>query len=94
MSETIEELDGTLIHNQARRMDRWAEHFEAQFSWATATDSPSLPNVTHTWDLNLDPPTVDEIRRNLAKLSVSKLAVLITFRQLYSKMVVKVSYLR
>ena len=72
VSETIEDLGGTLIHNQARRMDRWVEHFEAQFSWTTTTGSPNLPNVTHTWDLNLDPPTVDEIRRNLAKLKSFK----------------------
>jgi hypothetical protein len=33
VSETIREKDGSLIHNQTRRLDRWAEHFKEQFSW-------------------------------------------------------------
>ena len=94
VSETIGQMDGTRIHNQARRMDHWAEHFEAQFSWATVTNSPNLPNVTNTWNLNLHPPIVDGIRRNLVQPKRIKLAVLITSCQLYSKMVAKVSYLR
>ncbi|KAA3674994.1 uncharacterized protein DEA37_0001165 [Paragonimus westermani] len=33
VSETICEKDGSLITSQSRRLDRWAEHFEEQFSW-------------------------------------------------------------
>ena len=31
VSEVIEEADGTLIFNQERRLDRWAEHFQSHF---------------------------------------------------------------
>ncbi|KER21001.1 hypothetical protein T265_15191, partial [Opisthorchis viverrini] len=30
VSETISEKDGSLIHSQKRRLERWAEHFEEQ----------------------------------------------------------------
>ncbi|KAF7234176.1 hypothetical protein EG68_12282, partial [Paragonimus skrjabini miyazakii] len=33
VSVTIYEKDGSLITSQSRRLDRWAEHFEEQFSW-------------------------------------------------------------
>ncbi|KER26834.1 hypothetical protein T265_05969 [Opisthorchis viverrini] len=37
VSETISEKDGSLIHSRNRRLERWAEHFEEQFSWPPAT---------------------------------------------------------
>ncbi|VDP94812.1 unnamed protein product [Echinostoma caproni] len=41
LSESIYEADGSLVRNQQRRLERWAEYFEAQFSWPPAPASHS-----------------------------------------------------
>ncbi|CAH8608431.1 unnamed protein product [Heterobilharzia americana] len=37
VNETIAEKDGSAIHSQRRRMERWAEHFQEQFIWPPAS---------------------------------------------------------
>lgn len=40
----VEESDGTLIHSQGRGLGLWAEYFEEQFIWPTATAGlPLMP---------------------------------------------------
>jgi hypothetical protein len=41
VSETVCEVDGTVIHNMQRRLERWSEHFQQQFNWP----SPSAITV-------------------------------------------------
>ncbi|GAA57431.1 hypothetical protein CLF_112710 [Clonorchis sinensis] len=42
VSETVSEKDGSLIHSQKRRLERWAEHFEEQFSWPPGTQPVAI----------------------------------------------------
>ncbi|GAA53243.1 ATP-binding cassette transporter, partial [Clonorchis sinensis] len=61
VSETISEKDGSLIHSQKRRLERWAEHFEEQFSWPPATQPVEIMH-TGQWNVNLDRPSEEEIK--------------------------------
>ena len=59
------EKDGTLIHSQQRRLHRWSEHFQERFSWPESTTPFSSDNPNPEWDVNISPPTVAEITREL-----------------------------
>ncbi|KER22108.1 hypothetical protein T265_09726 [Opisthorchis viverrini] len=71
VSETIGEKDGSLIHSQKRRLERWAEHFEEQFSWPPATQPVEIVH-TGEWNVNLDRPSEEEIRYEIAVLEREK----------------------
>jgi hypothetical protein len=75
ISETIKETDGTLIHNKSRRLTRRSEYFEGQFSWppACTTLPPHTSEVT-PWSVNLEPPTLTEVRDCLTALKRFKAA--------------------
>ena len=45
VSEVIEEKDGSLISNQKRRLERWAEHFQSHFSICQQPQTDSHPNT-------------------------------------------------
>ncbi|MGL5231889.1 MAG: reverse transcriptase domain-containing protein, partial [Fusobacteriaceae bacterium] len=73
VSETIVEKDGTPIYNQARRIDRWAEHFEEQFSW------PNPDMVSYTglgegapYQITNAPPTEEEVELEIRLLQRNK----------------------
>ena len=69
VSETICESNGSLIYNRERRLARWAEHFQEQFSWPSAPVG-SLTNIPQcdTWSVNLDAPTEVEIRECISAM--------------------------
>ncbi|KER21331.1 hypothetical protein T265_10331 [Opisthorchis viverrini] len=71
VSETINEKDGSLIHSQKRRLERWAEHFEEQFSWPPATQPVEIMH-TGEWNVNLDRPSEEEIGYEIAVLKREK----------------------
>ena len=73
-SEVICEKDGTLIHSQHRRLHRWSEHFLEQFSWPESTTPFSSDNPNPEWDVDISPPTVAEITRELQLLKRNKAA--------------------
>ncbi|TNN07819.1 hypothetical protein EWB00_007437, partial [Schistosoma japonicum] len=60
VSETISEKDGSTIHCQSRRLDRWAEHFREQFNWPLA--STQLPTISKQseWQIDIGPPSLSE----------------------------------
>ena len=45
VSEVIEEKDGSLISNQERRLERWAEHLQSHFSNCQQPQPDSHPNA-------------------------------------------------
>ena len=63
VSEIIKESDGSLIHSQGRRLERWAEHFKGQFSWPGS--STGLPNISvpTTLEVDVSPPSETEVYR-------------------------------
>ena len=68
VSETICEADGSLIHNQQRRLARWAEHFKTQFCWPPAP-TPHAATPAHVqWSVSIDPPTEAEILKEIQAL--------------------------
>jgi hypothetical protein len=71
VSETISEKDGSLIHSQQRRLERWAEHFKEQFSW---TPAAQILEATHevNWDVNTEAPSETEVRREISFLKRNK----------------------
>ena len=71
--ETITEKDGTEIYSQDRRLKRWAEHFEEQFSHSLAS-GPLLGNAEPEWDVNIDCPTAEEVRHQITLLKRDKAA--------------------
>ena len=74
VSETINERDGTLICNQQRRLARWAEHFQEQFSWPPATSTLLDVPQAETWSVDLQPPTEAEIRNCISSMKRYKAA--------------------
>jgi hypothetical protein len=71
VSETITEQDGTAIYSQKRRLERWAEHFKEQFSWPPSTE-PLQGTCEAEWNINLNCPTEDEVRREISSLKIDK----------------------
>ncbi|KER31894.1 hypothetical protein T265_01978 [Opisthorchis viverrini] len=71
VSETINEKDGSSIHWQKRRLERWAEHSEEQFSWPPAIQPVEIVH-TGKWNVNLDHPSEGEIRYEVAALKREK----------------------
>ena len=75
VSETIEETDGSLIVNQNRRMERWAEFYEDQFSrlsHAPVDTSTSCPQTMS--NVPMTPPCEDEVRCAIKRLQRNKAA--------------------
>ncbi|CAH8623694.1 unnamed protein product [Dicrocoelium dendriticum] len=74
VSETIRDEGGQAIHNLAKRLERWAEHFERQFNrlelldYSPATDRPA------PWAVHLDPPSRSEVEREIEQLKLNKAA--------------------
>jgi hypothetical protein len=74
VSETITESDGSPIHSLSRRLERWSEHFEEQFSWPNAVTE--LPDILHEaeWTVNVDAPTSEEVSHELRLLKKNRAA--------------------
>ncbi|CAH8647362.1 unnamed protein product [Dicrocoelium dendriticum] len=70
VSETIRDSAGALIHNKERRMARWAEHFEHQFSWPPAPGPlPTQVMQDEPWTVSLEPPSEAEVRNAITALN-------------------------
>ena len=83
VSETIKDKLGNIITNKEERLDQWAEYFDEQFNWSPSTSSLDLQTMAEPWAVNLDPPSLSEIRECISSL---KLLVPMIFHQLCSKM--------
>ena len=66
LSEVTCEKDETLIHFQHRRLRRWSEHFQEQFSWRESTTPFSSDNQDPECDVIISTSTVAEITREAA----------------------------
>ena len=73
VSETITEKDGSVIHSQQRRLERWAEHFGEQFNQPPATEALQKQSELK-WIVNLNYPTEEELQREIANLKQDKAA--------------------
>ncbi|VDP83659.1 unnamed protein product [Schistosoma curassoni] len=74
VSETISEKDGHIIHSESRRLDRWAEHFRDQFNWSSATlRFPTISNQ-HQYQVNVGPPTLDEVEKAIGNVKRGRAA--------------------
>ena len=71
VSETIREKDGTTIHSLNRRLERWAEHFTEQFNQPSPT-ACALSGQEPTWNVNLCPPSEQEVRCEIQRLKSNK----------------------
>ncbi|CAH8584139.1 unnamed protein product [Dicrocoelium dendriticum] len=70
VSETIRDSAGVLIHNKERRMARWVEHFQDQFSWPPAPRHlPTQVMQDEPWTVSLEPPSEVEVRNVLTALN-------------------------
>ena len=74
VSETINEKDGSLITSQERRLQRWAEHFEEQFNWSKNSVELIHGPPEAEWEVELGPPTFDEVDQALRALKRDKSA--------------------
>ncbi|KER29237.1 hypothetical protein T265_04084 [Opisthorchis viverrini] len=64
-------INGSLIHSQKRRLERWAEHFEEQFCWPPATQPVEIMRMGE-WNASLDRPSEEEIGYEIALLKREK----------------------
>ncbi|VDP91665.1 unnamed protein product [Echinostoma caproni] len=87
VSETICEADGSPIHNQQRRLERWAEHFKAQFSWSPAPASHTAIPAHVPWFVTTDSSSEKEIRKEIQAWSRHKAPGSDGLPLLYLKMV-------
>ena len=71
VSETICEKDGTTIHSLNRRLERWAEHFQEQFTWSPSTQPLEEPSRLE-WNIDTNPPSATEIQREISILKRDK----------------------
>ena len=75
-SKVIEEKDGSLISNQKRRLERWAEHFQSHFLNCKQPQPDSHPNTlpVSVWTVSNEPPTENEFSDAIKRLKVRKAA--------------------
>ncbi|KER22889.1 hypothetical protein T265_14756, partial [Opisthorchis viverrini] len=64
VSEVIRGKNGS----KAERLDRWAQYFEQQFSWPSATSTPETWPSTERWTVNMEPPLVSELSECISLL--------------------------
>ena len=76
VSEVIEEKDGSLISNQERRLERWAEHFQSHFSNCQQPQPDSHPNTlpVSVWTVSNEPPTETEVSDAIKRLKLRRAA--------------------
>ena len=74
VSETISDKCGNLIHNQAERLERWAEYFQDQFSWPAAQGLIPDEPQQEEWLVNTNPPSESEVRNCIKALKRDKAA--------------------
>ena len=67
-------MDGSLICNLHRRLERWVEHFTLQFNWPSAPTCSSEPSALAPWSVTTEPPTEAEIRKEIQVLKRHKAA--------------------
>ena len=72
VSETIRDNNGSVIHSMSRRLERWAEHFSAQFNRPQSSDVEPLDLPEVSWPVPLQPPTEVEVRAVLLSLKRHK----------------------
>ena len=68
VSEVIKNANGSVIFNKEERLDRWAEHFNKQFSCPSATQLLPVENIHEPWIVNTDPPSLAEVKECLCAL--------------------------
>lgn len=68
VSETISEKDGTIIHSQSRRFNRWVERFREQFNWYSVVLQLSIISKQSEWRINEGPPALSVIEIAIRKL--------------------------
>ena len=86
VSKTIKNKLGTIITNKEERLDRWAEYFEEQCNWSPSTGVLDLQTVVEPWAVNLDSPTLSEIRECICSLKRHREPGPNVLHQLCSKM--------
>ncbi|KAA3672090.1 uncharacterized protein DEA37_0001689 [Paragonimus westermani] len=75
VSEPISETDDTLTYKKARRLERWADHFEGQFNWPPAsTVFPPQTFKVVPWSVNLEPLTRTEVHNCIPALKRDRAA--------------------
>ena len=67
VSETIAEKDGSSIHSEQRRLER----FEEQFKWPAAK-KPILGTPEPVWSVNTEEPTLEEVQSEVPLLKRDK----------------------
>ncbi|CAH8660484.1 unnamed protein product [Heterobilharzia americana] len=74
VSETIAEKDGSVIHSQGRRLERWVEHFEEQFNWPPATSAlPAIQSHPES-DIEIGLQTLEEVEKAVGNLKRGRAA--------------------
>jgi hypothetical protein len=70
VSEVIKDDNGNLVYNKRQRLDRWAEYFQQQFSWPSASVPVNSvrPAQLESWSVSLEPPSVNEVLISLSAL--------------------------
>ncbi|CAH8504921.1 unnamed protein product [Heterobilharzia americana] len=91
VSEVIAEKDGSAIHSQGRRLERWAEHFEEQFNWPPATIALPAIQSDPEWDIETGPPTLEEVEKAVGSLKREGQQDQTDYLLRYTRMVVEFS---
>ncbi|MES9976933.1 MAG: reverse transcriptase domain-containing protein [Candidatus Thiodiazotropha sp.] len=72
VSETIKEVDGTIIINRSKRLDRWADYFQSQLNWPSGSDQQPAVSVSEMWDIPTHPPSEAEVSEALSNMKYNK----------------------
>ncbi|CAH8627516.1 unnamed protein product [Heterobilharzia americana] len=72
--KTVVEKDGSVIHSQGRRLERWAEHFKEQFNWPSATIGLPAIQSSPEWNIEMGYPTLAEFEKMVGNLKRGRAA--------------------
>lgn len=72
VSETISEVDGSLIRSQQWRFIGWEQHFKAQVSWASALASPTAMSAHFSASVSINPSSLAETCKEVRTLGLHK----------------------
>ena len=69
----MKNLQGDVIASQQEKQERWKEHSEKVLNRDDPAVEANIPPAEETLDINLDPPSEQEVRLVIMKLKNGKL---------------------
>ena len=84
-NKPIRDKNGTLLTGQEEQKSRWKEHFEELLNHPPPENPPQIETATEEIEIDLDPPSLEEIEDAIKKIKNNKAAGQMEYQGMQSK---------